>query len=100
MNMKAKKEMMPAVEAVKSNPTMYLEDDDVIDGIGLGDEITLTVDAKCTSLSQDSGGMGADDKGAKEHKSQRFEILGVTRTNKSGAAFAAKAQRAMKGVAA
>ena len=59
-----------AVVAEKAKPTLYLEDDDLIDGAEVGSKSTLTVRAKCVGMSQDEG---AD----KSHKSQRWEVLDV-----------------------
>jgi hypothetical protein len=58
------------VEAEKSKPTLHLEDSDIIEGLTIDDEVTLTVKAKLV-------GMNKDKWDGKEHKSQRFEIVGL-----------------------
>jgi hypothetical protein len=90
---KKKDDSSPEVPAglKKMKETMQLDGDDCIDGMDVGDEVVLQVKVRCI-------GKGIDTWDKNERSNQRFEILGVSKANK-GAAFAAKAQRAMKGVA-
>jgi hypothetical protein len=81
---------VPTVQK-KMKETMQLDGDDCIDGMDVGDEVVLQVKVRCISK-------GIDTWDKNEKSTQRYEILGVSKADK-GAAFAAKAQRAMKGVA-
>ena len=60
-------------EPTKPKPTMYLTDDDALDGAEVGQETTLTVKAKCKRVSKSDGNEGTTE-------SQDWEILGIERT--------------------
>lgn len=59
----------------KSLPTLYLTDDDIVDGLDVGDKVTLTVKARCVGISERNR---TNEEGEKEqYKTQDLEILGI-----------------------
>lgn len=85
-------DVLAVATAPKMKPMMHLEGDDCVDGAEVGKTTTLTVTARCASVSEDN-----DEGGSR--RSQRWEIQGIKQsgggdgTDEAKAAIARRVQK-------
>ena len=78
-----------AIETEMPKPTLYLEGEDVIEGVSVGDKRTLTVQAVCVSVSMDK-------RDGEESVSQRWEVREIDGDSIEEETDEAKSQMARK----
>jgi len=78
-----------AVMSERMPPMLHLDGDDAMDGLSMGDAVTLTVKAKLV-------GDSIDTYGEKDRRSQRFEVTNIERSGRNS--MAERAQRKGRGI--